>query len=159
MNTPATSLDRLHDLALPPAVPWWPPAPGWYVVFALALFAAAWIAIRAWKRWQSNAYRREALRELASLERPAAIAELLRRTALAIAPRQVVAEKTGTAWVDWLAAQCPESMSAAVRIQLTVGVYGRPTADHELSSLRDYAARWIADHRLRVPDHRPLSPC
>jgi hypothetical protein len=160
MNTPATSLDRLHDLALPPAVPWWPPAPGWYVVFALALFAAAWITLRAWKRWQSNAYRREALCELASLERPAAIAELLRRTALAIAPRQVVAEKTGTAWLDWLAAQFPEPMPDTVRTQLTAGVYGLPTASEELSALRDYAARWITRHRQKlITNHRSLSPC
>ena len=147
MNEPATSLDRLHDIALPPAVAWWPPAPGWYVVFTLALVAAAWMAFRAWKRWQSNAYRREAARELASLGSPAAIAELLRRTALAIAPRSVIAEKTGTAWLDWLAAQFPEPMPDTVRAQLTTGVYGRPAASRELSALRDYATRWITRHR------------
>jgi uncharacterized protein DUF4381 len=152
MNEPATSLDRLHDIALPPAVAWWPPAPGWYVVFTLALVAAAWMAFRAWKRWQSNAYRREAARELASLESSAAIAELLRRTALAIAPRSVIAEKTGTAWLDWLAAQFPEPMPDTVRAQLTTGVYGRPAASRELSALRDYATRWITRHRQEA-DH------
>ena len=147
MNEPATSLDRLHDIALPPAVGWWPPAPGWYVVFTLALVPAAWMAFRAWKRWQSNAYRREAARELASLESSAAIAELLRRTALAIAPRSVIAEKTGAAWLDWLAAHFPEPMPDTVRTQLTTGVYGRPAASEELSALRDYATRWITRHR------------
>jgi hypothetical protein len=152
MNQPATSLDRLHDIALPPAVAWWPPAPAWYVVFTLALVAAAWMAFRAWKRWQSNAYRREAARELASLESSAAIAELLRRTALAIAPRSVIAEKTGAAWLDWLAAQFPEPMPDTVRAQLTTGVYGRPAASRELSALRDYATRWITRHR-QAADH------
>jgi len=154
MNEPATSLDRLHDIALPPAVAWWPPAPGWYVVFTLALVAAAWMAFRAWKRWQSNAYRREAARELASLESSAAIAELLRRTALAIAPRSVIAEKTGAAWLDWLAAHFPEPMPDTVRAQLTTGVYGSPAANHELNVLRDYAARWITRHRQKlITDH------
>ena len=154
MNEPATSLDRLHDIALPPAVAWWPPAPGWYVVFTLALVAAAWMAFRAWKRWQSNAYRREAARALASLESSAAIAELLRRTALAIAPRSVIAEKTGTAWLDWLAAQFPEPMPDTVRTQLTAGVYGPPAASHELNVLRDYAGRWITRHRQKlITDH------
>ena len=148
MNEDPTSLDRLHDLVLPPEVPWWTPAPGWYFVFALLLVAAAWMAIRAWKRWQSNAYRREALRKLASLEQAAEIAELLRRTALAIAPRKVVAELTGAAWLDWLAAQFPEPMPDVVRSQLTAGVYGRPAASCELTALRDYAARWITDHRI-----------
>jgi Domain of unknown function (DUF4381) len=151
MNESATSLDRLHDLVLPPAVPLWPLAPGWYVVFTLALVAAAWMAFRAWKRWQSNAYRREALRELAWLQTPAAIAELLRRTALAIAPRPVIAEKTSTAWLDWLAAEIPEPMPDTVRTQLTTGVYGPPAASQELNALRDYASRWITRHRRIQP--------
>ena len=149
MTNDPTSLDRLHDIALPPAVAWWP-APGWYVLFTLALVAAAWMAFRAWKRWQSNAYRREAARELASLESSAAIAELLRRTALAIAPRSVIAEKTGAAWLDWLAAHFPEPMPDTVRTQLTTGVYGRPAASEELSALRDYATRWITNHRQKL---------
>lgn len=146
MNAPATSLDRLHDLVLPPAVPWWPLAPGWYLVIALALVAAAWMTHRALKHWQSNAYRREAARELASLESSAAIAELLRRTALAIAPRSEIAEKTGTAWLDWLTAQFPEPMPDTVRTQLTVGVYNPSPAKQEFSALRDYATRWIKFH-------------
>ncbi len=146
MNAPATSLDRLHDLVLPPAVPWWPLAPGWYLVIALALVAVMWMTLRAWRQWQSNAYRREAVRELASLESSAAIAELLRRTALAIAPRSEIAEKTGTAWLDWLAAQLPEPMPDTVRTQLTVGVYNPSPAKQEFSALRDYAARWIKFH-------------
>lgn len=151
MNESATSLDRLHDLVLPPVLPWWPPAPGWYVVIALALVAAVWMALRSWKRWQSNAYRREAARELASLDSSAAIAELLRRTALAIAPRAEIAEKTGTAWLDWLSAQLPEPMPDTVRVQLTSGVYQLSSASEDLGILRDYAARWITSHRRIQP--------
>ena len=160
MNTPATSLDRLHDLVLPPAVPWWTLAPGWYVAFAVLILVSILILIRLVSRYRANAYRREAARELASLESSAAIAELLRRTALAIAPRPVVAEKTGTAWLDWLAAQFPEPMPDTVRTQLTSGVYGSPAASHELNVLRDYAARWITRHRQKlITDHGSLSPC
>jgi hypothetical protein len=146
MNDSATSLERLHDLVLPPEVSCWPPAPGWYAVFALVLVAVALLGRRAWKRWRANAYRRAALRELDSMEDAAAIAELLRRTALAIAPRPLIAEKTGTAWLDWLAAQCPETMPDTVRAQLTAGVYGRRAVPEELDTLRDYAARWITRH-------------
>jgi hypothetical protein len=147
MSDTPTSLDRLHDLVLPPAVPWWPLAPGWYAVIALALVAAAWMTLRAWRRWQANAYRREAMRELASLQSAEAIAELLRRTALAIAPRPEIAQKTGSAWLDWLVAQSPEPMPDTVRVQLTAGVYGPPAASEGIDTLRDYAARWIALHR------------
>jgi len=156
MNEPATSLDRLHDLVLPPSVPWWPPAPGWYVVLALLVLAVAWLTWRFWKRRQANRYRRAALRQLAALGDAPAIAELLRRTALAIVPRPVIAEKTGTAWLDWLAEQCSETMPDAVRTKLIAGVYGRPTADCEVSALSDYAASWIARHHMVSFDDRRI---
>ena len=35
MTPDPTSLERLHDIVLPPPVPWWPPAPGWYWVMGL----------------------------------------------------------------------------------------------------------------------------
>ena len=148
----STSLDRLHDLALPPEVPWWPPAPGWYGVIAIALVAAAWLAGRTWKRWHSNAYRRAALKELKSLDTPAAIVELLRRSALAIAPRPVIAELTGPAWTDWLARQCPEPMPEIVRTQLIAGIYQAPSATQDPVPLQTYATRWITRHHSLTPD-------
>jgi len=156
MNDPATSLDRLHDVVLPPTVPWWPPAPGWCVVFGLALGAAALLAWRAWKRWQADAYRRAALRELTAAADAPAIAEILRRTALAFAPRSVVAAKTGAAWADWVAAQSDEAMTAQVRELLASGIYAGPAADRDVRALADYAARWIASHRLHSPRAREV---
>jgi hypothetical protein len=154
MNDPATSLDLLHDIVLPPAVPWWPPAPGWYVVFSLIMVAVALLGWRAFENWQANSYRRAALRELPALTDAPAVAELLRRTALAIAPRPVVAAKTGAAWTDWLAAQSNEVMTAQVREQIAVGIYADPAADRDFDALRDYAARWIAGHRSQTPRTR-----
>lgn len=151
-NDPA-SLDRLHDLALPPEVPWWPLAPGWYVLIALTFAAAAWFAFRTWKHWRSNAYRRAALQELKSLDTPVAIAELLRRTALAIAPRTVIAELTSPAWPDWLAQQCPEPMPESVRTQLTAGIYQAPSNNPDLAPLKTYATRWITRHLPLITDH------
>jgi hypothetical protein len=146
----STSLDRLHDLALPAEVPWWPPAPGWYALFALALLAAALWAWRVWKRRQADAYRRVALCELASLQDAAQMAELLRRTALARTPRPVVAALVGTAWVDWLEQQGAGAMPPKVRRLLEAGIYGDTATETELGALRDYAASWIAGHK---PDH------
>ncbi len=156
MNDPATSLDRLHDLVLPAAVPWWPPAPGWYGVMGIVFVLIIYFVHLTWKSWKANAYRREALRQLTQVKDAIALAELLRCTALAIAPRQVIAEKTGSAWTDWLIAQFPEPMPDSVRTQLTAGVYGRSTADSDVHALREYAVRWIKGHR-RPPilDHPP----
>jgi hypothetical protein len=148
MNTDATSLDRLHDLVLPASLPWWPPAPGWFFLVALLSLGVGWISWRYWKRWQANAYRREALRQLKQLQDAPAIALLLRRTALAVAPRPEIATKTGSAWVDWLAGQCPESMPPEVKQLLSFGVYGQPDADQDVRVLRNYAVSWITHHSI-----------
>jgi uncharacterized protein DUF4381/uncharacterized protein DUF58 len=111
--TPPTSLDRLHDLVVPPAVSWWPVAPGWYVVVALVLTLGLAFAWRAWVRWRAAAYRRAALAELADLEARAAddgqreavlrqVPPLLKRTALAAFPREAVAPLSGSAWLGFL---------------------------------------------------------
>lgn len=153
-----TSLDRLDDIVLPPEVSWWPLAAGAYVLLGMGLVLASILIHRAWRQWQANAYRRAALRELDSIEDAAAMAELLRRTALAIAPRPSIAEKTGATWLDWLAAHGPEAMPDNVRSLLIDGVYGRTPLREELVALRRYTARWIARHRA-PPAVRHLPAC
>lgn len=105
----ATSLEHLVDIVVPPPVPWWPPAPGWYVVGGLALVLGLRAARRAWVRWHAAAYRRAALAELERLEsqgqREAALRELpalVKRTALAAFPRDAVASLSGAAWLRFL---------------------------------------------------------
>ncbi|MCB1242743.1 MAG: DUF4381 domain-containing protein [Verrucomicrobiales bacterium] len=146
MNAPSSSLDRLHDLVLPPEVSWWPLAPGWYALILLALAFLAIRTRRAWKNWHANAYRRAALRELASTQDASAIAELLRRTALVIAPREEIAQRTGSAWVEWLSEHSPEAVPVEARLLLTSTVYKRPTEDLQIDILRGFASRWISNH-------------
>ena len=45
-------LNQLRDIHLPQAPPWWPPAPGWWLLVGLALCLAAWGAVRLWRRWR-----------------------------------------------------------------------------------------------------------
>ncbi|MBT8089380.1 MAG: DUF4381 domain-containing protein [Gammaproteobacteria bacterium] len=103
----------LRDLHLPDPIGWWPLAPGWWFVLSIAATAAGYLAWRAYKRWQHNASRRFALRELARYEaeyaehrNPVTLARqlsgLLRRGMLAYAPREEVAGLTGEAWLQWL---------------------------------------------------------
>jgi hypothetical protein len=147
MNQDATSLERLNDIALPLDVSWWPLAPGWVVVLALLSGLAVYFAAMLMIRFRSNAYRRAALRQLVQTSSVSGIAELLRRTALAVAPRSDIAGKTGDAWLDWLASRCSVNMSDRVRQQLTRGVYGRGAANEDLDEVRSYAKNWIDNHQ------------
>ena len=103
----------LRDLHLPDAVGWWPLAPGWWVLIALAVAGLAWLAWRWYRAWQFHAPRRYALRELARYEADylehrdlvalgKQLSELLRRGMMAYAPRGEVAGLTGEAWLIWL---------------------------------------------------------
>lgn len=147
MSDSASDLNRLHDLTLPPEVSWWPPAPGCFVILALLFLGSIWFARRFWKKRNANAYRRAALRELASTTSQSGIAEILRRTALAIAPREMIAEKSNSSWLDWLAEQSPRPLPDSVREQLTTGIYGRQTKTTDLTHLRNFAEDWIRHHR------------
>ncbi len=100
----------LRDIHLPPPVSWWPPAPGWWGLLAIAV---ALVALSLWlrHRLRRSTVRRTALRELAALERDPALSPserlqrlstLLRRAALSIYPRDEVAGLTGDDWLHFL---------------------------------------------------------
>jgi hypothetical protein len=63
-----TSLENLFDVVVPPPVPWWPPAPGWFVVGGVVLGLVFWTVWRVWRRWRAAAYRRAALAEWRQLK-------------------------------------------------------------------------------------------
>jgi hypothetical protein len=103
MNSDPTSLVRLHDVIVPPPVPWWPPAPGWVVIGLLLILALGYWIIRAIRHWQSNCYRREALELLENVHSSGGeLATLIKRVALSVYPRARVASLTGEQWLTFL---------------------------------------------------------
>lgn len=111
----------LRDLHLPAMIGWWPLAPGWWVLFGLALCGLGYLAWRAFQKFRSNAARRRALSQLRNLHAEFArggdavslairLSELLRRAMLAYAPRDEVAGLTGTGWLEWLDRGLPNNV-------------------------------------------------
>jgi hypothetical protein len=103
----------LRDLHLPGAIGWWPLAPGWWMLIALAVFGLLYLMYGAYLRWRSNRPRRIALRELKKLHSDyrhgmdtislsKQLSQLLRRAMLAYASRDEVAGLTGQDWLEWL---------------------------------------------------------
>lgn len=145
MNTDPASLENLRDIAVPPPVSWWPPAPGWWVVLATLGVVGLALGWRAWLAWKKNAYRRQALRELGRAATPQEIAEILKRTALAAFPRSNVASLSGDAWCSWLGSSCGTNVPSAVQATLTESVFGGAN-NASLEELRAYASKWIEHH-------------
>ena len=100
MSDPA-DLSNLRDIFEPTDVPWWPLAPGWWILAAGIVAAGAIAATAMVAHHRRNAYRREALRVLKDSD-PSGISVLLKRTALAAWPREEVASLTGEAWLAFL---------------------------------------------------------
>lgn len=106
-------LNNLHDIVLAPSPSWWPPAPGWFVLFFLVFLSAVWFAWLVYRSRRASAYRRAALIVLAGLRSRMgkadaritalrALPELLKRTALAAWPRARIAGLSGDEWLAFL---------------------------------------------------------
>jgi hypothetical protein len=149
VSSDPTSLSNLRDIALPPPVVWWPPQPGWWLVFAgvlvLAGFGVAWII----RRYRVNAYRRAALRALPQTA-PDALGALLKRTALAAAPRSAVAGLTGEQWAEFLdqTGGFPRAAHATL-VQAALNPAGQIDAA-SLEEARAAARHWIRRHRVQA---------
>lgn len=114
----------LRDIHLPPAPPLWPPAPGWWVLFAVV----ATLAVAAWA-WR--AHRRRRLRRVEALfdttvaragtpsASVAAMSELLRRAARRHDPG--ADRLQGVAWLDALGRRLPPDEAAALDPARTPG--------------------------------------
>ncbi|KQY57982.1 hypothetical protein ASD52_22040 [Ensifer sp. Root142] len=109
----AAALRGLADIALPPPVSMLPQTWAWAVLAGLVLLAIAF-ALRRWYRHRElNRYRREALGELRQIEQRiraaqtrgdalAALPALIKRTALAVWPRETIANLSGKGWIGFL---------------------------------------------------------
>jgi len=148
------SLARLVDIVVPPAVPAWPPAPGWWVVIAVvAASVLAW-SIRVRARYRANAYRRAALAELKNVApddaAPMRVATLLKRTAIAGLGRAAVASLSGDEWVVWLNGRVRRPVFSDQPAELLAErIYRRGgAADRVVTAELIGAARvWIRRHR------------
>lgn len=140
--------DRLVMPDAPTPVSLWPQTVGW-IWLALALVvivgAVTW-KYRSWRR--ATAYRRAALAELDGAgDDPAAIALILRRTALTAFPREQVAGLHGSEWLLFLDGVGSGTSFAGTKAGtiLTKAPYTPQPPDSELPAM---AAQWIRSHRV-----------
>lgn len=148
MNAP-----ELRDIHLPDGSLWWPPAPGWWLLLGLAVFAAAiawWIV----QRRRQPTPKRLSLRELELIrkvyarerdDRAAldAIARLLRRTLISYRGRAAHAASTGEALREQLELLAPRHGFSDGQLRWLSYERYRPNPDCDVDDLLRACERWI----------------
>lgn len=163
-DTPADLLS-LHELPLPAPVSYAPQTIGWLFVALLLIAIALVCAWFAWRRHERSRYRREALAELAHIEtklndqstRATALAEiapLIKRTALAAAPREQVAALSGASWLAYLrrthGAFDDESGALLYAASYAPREHLARVTQQEAQRLVQAARDWIGHHHVEV---------
>ena len=159
MDDLAILLKDLHDLQLPLAPSWWPPAIGWWLLLLLAV--ALYFVIR-WFKHRSQTVSAVPPRELAFAglkqaqvsfaqtndlyQLAADLSVLLRQVAMTLASREEVASLTGTAWLQWLDQRAGKPLFEEGGGQLLADIHYRPqmpiAADAEV--LIHVCREWLA---------------
>src|SRR5262245_13539407 len=157
------NLDNLRDIVEPASIPWWPPAPGvWLLLALVAVWLVAGLGLW-WVRWRRQAYRRAGLQELrgiaarlaAASERAAALvdlAALLKRVALVAYAREQVAALSGNAWLTFLdrtggTAQFTQGPGAVLAEVSSRPSLGSALDTAQVTALVATARDWIRQHR------------
>jgi hypothetical protein len=151
---PQDPLANLQPLRDPALISWWPLAPGWWILIALlivVLCGAGWLLYR---RWQGNAYRRQALRQLHELKdadlnghaHAAQINALLKSVAIQAYDSRQVASASGSDWRTFL--NTSASSDTLFGAELDRALYAKDESQFDLQQLHRAATAWISSHKV-----------
>jgi hypothetical protein len=165
-------LAQLADIHLPPAISYWPPAPGWWVlacvVIALLVFAGNKVALSIRQRkicQYALAELERCYRELAQAEDQESNSpklrfvnqfnSVLRRVALYHFPQSNVASLGGVAWVDFIRKKGDSSLlNDEISQALSYGRF-QTEIDVDVDALHNLGQQWISS--LYASKNEPAS--
>jgi hypothetical protein len=152
---PDKLLAQLYDIRDLDPISWWPLAPGWWVLIALALLAAA---VAYWRYWTyQRSWRGQTYRALTILDRQLSrgdaqqivgtLSELLRRVAIQSFSRAECAGLEGADWLRWLSTKDPVGFDWVARGSLLIEApYAPPGRTYPAKSVKiliGAAKRWV----------------
>lgn len=149
------SLDQMHEIINPPAVSFWPLAPGWVALALLLLTYVIHVGLKYWSSYQKNLYRREALDVLSSLGEENASQEintllgLMKRVGLQHFGRQKVASLSQNAWWDFVEKHSKAKAGTQIR-ELSQKILYAPNTEataEEVKAFSKVAKVWIHTHQ------------
>ncbi len=147
-------LDLMHEIVIPEHVPWVPQTDGWWVLLGWLFAVAGLCAIKYLQYRRRNRYRREALDALDGIRKTAAddpagsaaaVAALIKRTALAAWPRERVAALYGADWAEFLVRSAGDDPAVAKGAPRIARAAYDPASNGP--DLIEPARRWIRKHR------------
>lgn len=154
---PQDPLANLHPLREPFPIGWWPLAPGWWLLIAIALLCLAALVYLLVKRYRANAYRRQGLAQLQALRQQylaqqdasryvAKTNALLKSVALRSYPRREVAACNGQQWLTFLNSR----MNGAEQFQpdFAAAAYQKTCPDIDMKQMHRAARAWIKRHEV-----------
>jgi hypothetical protein len=160
-NLPVDALAKLQDIHLPPAVSWWPLAPGWWGLLLLFLLMSSlvlFVYLRSQRRSSEEIIIEQALQLFYRLQQQSltpealmvALSALLRRTALSLYGRDVVAKLVGDDWLRFLNQKgATKAFTEGVGRALAEQPY-RPTVDYNRTALLGLTKDWLRKQLLHT---------
>ncbi len=154
-------LEQLQELPDPALPAYWPQTWGWGVLLALLLGLTAWRLFVFYRKWQANAYRRQALVELEQLlnqwqqspQNPAPLRDLpglLKRAALArLGPDAPgLTRMSGNDWQQLLQQMSPATLPATFATNLAALAYAddQSLQQQDLGQLIAHCRQWLETH-------------
>lgn len=166
LNPPTSPLlNQLQDIQLPEPIGWWPLSFAWWILLFMLVSIAVGLTWYLREQKKRNAYRKEALQRLKTLnnsentrlspnQQAIEINQLLKQVALTAYPRTEVAQLNGQAWLDFLAKSAKHIVPPTDLKQCMQLAYQPPShsqtelkqAQQQLNSLKRYANQWIKGH-------------
>ncbi len=149
-------LAQLRDIHSAPAVGWWPPAPGWWVLVLLALAGFIWLGRRLLAAYRVHQRRKQMLTWIDHLNAtvdprkdPHSYLSTLNRVfklvALRAFPGRQCAAMAGHEWTEFLQKNIKAEQSGKVLSVLAAGPY-KPAPQFDPVAISELARVWIKQH-------------
>ena len=149
-------LSQLRDIHSAAPVPWWPPAPGWWVLALLVLVLLVWAGRRMLARYRLHQRRKQMLGWVDHLNanidpnrNPQAYLSTLNRifklVALRAFPDQQCAVLNGQEWAGFLIEKMKNVPSAESLAVLASGPYD-PAPGFDPDQMSELTRHWIKQH-------------
>ena len=149
-------LSQLRDIHSAAPVPWWPPAPGWWVLAFLVLVLVIWMGRRLLARYRVRQRRKQMLAWIDHLnanidpklhpqEYLSTLNRIFKLVALRAFPGQQCALLNGQEWTDFLTENIKKADSVESLGVLASGPYD-PAPGFDPDQMSELTRCWIKQH-------------